>query len=85
MEQENLHMNEIKSSQTGTEGEKVCSKCKKKVFPNQPIFCSICYINEMWKTIELEKIKKIVDEIIELNKGKEKKVYSDMSYEELFG
>lgn len=85
MEQGNLHTNKEESSQTGTEDERVCSKCKEKISPNRQIFCSSCYVGKMWEIAELEKVKKIVDEIIDLNKSTKKKVYSDMSYEVLFG
>jgi len=47
---------------------KHCTKCNSEVKEKDLVYCSICFINQMWEIEKLQKIKVIIEEIIELHK-----------------
>ena len=62
-----------------------CNKCNSKIKENDIVYCGICSIDQMWEISKLEKIKKIIDQIIELHKlDPEANHYSDKDYSHLF-
>jgi hypothetical protein len=61
-----------------------CSKCNQEIKDKECVYCSICFINQMWEIEKLQKIKVIIDEIIKLHELYPKaNKYNKNDYEDL--
>lgn len=49
-----------------------CEKCGEKI-RDEPVYCGNCYIRQMWEIKKLERLKKLIDDILELNNLDSKK------------